>query len=89
MTQLHFPALPHPDFAGPTGAGDMGDAMADVDHNVGLVLDAIDRLDIASNTLVLWCTDNGAEMRRRGAVTPVPGAATTTQPWRAASALRA
>ena len=46
MTQIHFPALPHPDFAGKTGAGDIGDAMADVDHNVGLVLEAIKRLGI-------------------------------------------
>jgi len=64
MTQVHFPALPHPDFAGSTGAGDIGDAMADVDHNVGLILAAVDRLGIAADTLVLWCSDNGAEMRR-------------------------
>ena len=36
MTQIHFPTLAHPDFAGKTGAGDIGDAMAEVDHNVGL-----------------------------------------------------
>src|SRR6185369_8281376 len=41
ITQIHFPTLTHPEFAGKTGAGDIGDAMADVDHNVGLVLDAI------------------------------------------------
>jgi arylsulfatase A-like enzyme len=75
MTQIHFPTLPHPDFAGKTGAGDIGDAMADVDHNVGLVLDAIDRLGIAENTLVFWCTDNGAEIRRpwRGTSGPWSG----------------
>jgi arylsulfatase len=75
ITQIHFPTLPHPDFAGSTGAGDIGDAMADVDHNVGLVLAAIDRLDIAENTLVLWCTDNGAERRRpwRGSSGPWSG----------------
>ena len=39
----------------------MGDSMADVDYNVGLVLDAIDRLGIKENTIVFWCTDNGAE----------------------------
>ena len=61
MTQIHFPTLAHPDFAGKTGAGDIGDAMADVDYNVGLVLDAIERLGIARNTIVFWCTDNGAE----------------------------
>jgi len=75
MTQIHFPTLPHPDFAGKTGAGDIGDAMADVDYNVGLVLDAIDRLGIRENTLVFWCTDNGAEQRRpwRGSAGPWSG----------------
>ncbi len=64
MTQIHFPALPHPDKEGTTGAGDIGDAMADVDYNVGLILDAIEKLGIENNTIVIWCTDNGAEMRR-------------------------
>ncbi|MBK8247104.1 MAG: hypothetical protein IPK85_06890 [Gemmatimonadetes bacterium] len=36
MTQIHFPAHPL-DFIGKTGAGDMGDAMMDVDYNVGLI----------------------------------------------------
>jgi len=75
MTQIHFPTLAHPDFAGTTGAGDIGDAMADVDHNVGLVLDAIDRLGIRDDTIVFWCTDNGAEARRpwRGSSGPWSG----------------
>ena len=75
MTQLHFPTLPHPDFAGTTGAGDVGDAMADVDYNVGLLLDALDRLKVADQTLVIWTADNGAEMRRpwRGASGPWRG----------------
>ena len=64
MTQIHFPTLPHPDFAGKTGAGDIGDSMADVDYNTGLVLDALDRLGVADNTIVIWCADNGAESRR-------------------------
>ncbi len=74
MTQVHFPTLPHPDKIGTTGAGDMGDAMADVDHNVGMILKAIERLGIEDNTIVIWCTDNGAEMRR-----PWRG---TAGPWR-------
>ena len=75
MTQVHFPTLPHPDFAGTTGVGDIGDSMADVDYNVGLVLEAIERLGIMDNTLVIWCTDNGAEMRRpwRGSAGPWRG----------------
>jgi arylsulfatase len=75
MTHVHFPTLAHPDFAGKTGAGDLADAMADADYNTGLVLDAIDRLGIAKNTIVLWCTDNGAEQRRpwRGSSGPWSG----------------
>jgi arylsulfatase A-like enzyme len=64
ITQLHFPALPHPDKAGTTGAGDMADAMADVDYNVGLILEALEKSGVDKNTLVIWCSDNGAEMRR-------------------------
>jgi arylsulfatase len=74
ITQVHFPTLAHPDFAGKTGAGDIGDAMADVDHNVGIILSALDRLGLARNTLVFWCTDNGPEGRR-----PWRG---TAGPWR-------
>jgi arylsulfatase len=75
LTQIHFPALAHPEFAGKTGAGDIGDAMADVDYNVGLVLDAIKRLGVERNTIVFWCTDNGAELRRpwRGSSGPWNG----------------
>ena len=79
MTQIHFPTLAHPDFAGKTGAGDIGDAMADVDHNVGLVLDAIKRLGIERNTIVFWCTDNGAEARRPWRGSSARGAASTTR----------
>jgi arylsulfatase len=75
MTQIHFPTLAHPDFAGKTGAGDIADAMAELDTNVGRVLDAIDALGIARNTIVFWCTDNGAEQRRpwRGSSGPWSG----------------
>jgi arylsulfatase A-like enzyme len=75
LTQVHFPTLPHPDFAGKTGAGDIGDAMADVDYNVGLITAAVKKLGIERNTLVIWCTDNGAEGRRpwRGSSGPWRG----------------
>jgi arylsulfatase len=75
ITQIHFPTLPHPDFAGKTGAGDIADAMAEMDATVGRMLDAIDRLKISRDTIVLWCTDNGAEGRRpwRGSSGPWSG----------------
>ena len=74
FTHLHFPTLPHPDFAGKTGAGDIGDAMAEMDRNVGVILDTIAKLGIARDTIVIWASDGGAEARR-----PWRG---TAGPWR-------
>lgn len=60
-TQAHLPALPHPDFEGATGNGPWADMLAEMDHNAGAVLDALDRLDIADDTIVVWTSDNGPE----------------------------
>ncbi|MGQ0752323.1 MAG: arylsulfatase, partial [Betaproteobacteria bacterium] len=75
ITQLHYPTLPHPDFAGRTGAGDFADAMAEMDHRVGEVLDEIDALGIAAETLFIFASDNGPEFRRpwRGTAGPWTG----------------
>jgi arylsulfatase len=64
LTQLHFPTLPHREFAGKTRAGDFADSMAEMDHRVGQMLDAIDALAIAQDTIVLFGSDNGPEFRR-------------------------
>lgn len=74
LVHLHFPTLPHPDFAGRTGHGDFADAMAEMDHRVGQVIDEVDRLGIAENTLFIFCSDNGPEFRA-----PYRG---TAGPWR-------
>jgi arylsulfatase A-like enzyme len=75
ITHVHFPTLAHPEHAGKTGGGDIGDALADIDHNTGLVLDAIERLGIRNDTIVVWMADNGAEARRpwRGSAGPWTG----------------
>ncbi len=64
ITQLHFPSLAHPDFIGRTGHGEMADSLAEMDHNVGLLADAVDELGIAENTIFLFGSDNGPEFRR-------------------------
>ena len=74
ITQLHYPTLPHREFAGRTGAGDFADAMAEMDHRVGQMLDALAALGIADDTLFIFGSDNGPEFRR-----PWRG---TAGPWR-------
>lgn len=64
LTQLHYPTIPHHDFAGRTGAGDFADAMAEMDHLTGLLLDTVNRLGISDNTLFIFASDNGPEFRR-------------------------
>ena len=56
----HTPWMPLPEFKGASGAGIYGDFVAQVDAGVGRLLDALDSLDLASNTLVVFTSDNGA-----------------------------
>jgi arylsulfatase A-like enzyme len=75
LTQLHYPTIPHHDFAGRTGAGDFADSMAEMDHRVGQVLDGLNALKISGEALVIFASDNGPEFRRpwRGTAGPWTG----------------
>jgi arylsulfatase A-like enzyme len=61
FTLVHFPTLPHPEFAGRSGYGDFADSLAEMDYHAGQVLDAIQQLGIEANTLVVFASDNGPE----------------------------
>ena len=80
ITQVHYPTLPHPDFAGKTGAGDWADVLAEMDYRIGQILDEIEALKIAGDTLVIFASDNGPEFRRpwRGTAGPWSGTYHTT-----------
>jgi arylsulfatase A-like enzyme len=56
---IHVPRVPHPRFAGRTGMGPRGDAIAQLDWCTGEILKTLDRLGIAEDTLVLFTSDNG------------------------------
>ncbi|MGY2488913.1 sulfatase-like hydrolase/transferase [Cupriavidus sp. CP313] len=55
----HLPHMPAPEFVGSSKGGPVGDAIAELDHNVGRVLEAVRRSANASNTLVVFVSDNG------------------------------
>jgi len=83
-TQTHYPALPHPDFVGKTGNGRWADVLAQIDAYNGMLLDAIDELGIADNTIFVFTADNGPEALPEDTNTaaidyPIPG---TAGPWR-------
>lgn len=61
FTLVHFPTLPNQRFAGKSGYGDFPDALAEMDANVGQILDAVDQLSIRENTIVIFTSDNGPE----------------------------
>lgn len=61
LTQPHLPTEPNPAFKGKTGNGDWADMLAEMDSNVGQMLDAVDKLGIRDNTIVIFTSDNGPE----------------------------
>lgn len=64
LTQPHLPTEPNPAFKGRTGNGDWADMLAEMDANVGQILDAVDRDGIRDNTIVIFTSDNGPEFIR-------------------------
>src|SRR5215204_923324 len=60
---------------GKTGLGLVADGMSEFDDMVGQLLKKLDDLGIADNTMVLWTTDNGAEVFSwpDGGTTPFKG----------------
>jgi len=61
LTAPHYPIVPTEEFKGRSQAGDYGDYVAQVDGTVGEVLSALTRTGLASNTLVVFTSDNGPE----------------------------
>ena len=58
-THTHYPSLTAAAFTGKS-THRYGDAMMELDHRTGQVLDAIKEAGIEDNTIVIWISDNGA-----------------------------
>ena len=65
-TATHFPALPHPDFDGKSGKGAWGDMLMQIDSYLGELLDTIEDIGAADNTIVIFTADNGPEALSAG-----------------------
>jgi arylsulfatase len=83
-TATHFPTMPHPDFADKSGKGVWSDMLMQIDSYVGELLDTVDDLGIAEDTIFIFTADNGPEALEPGGTsltveTAIHGSA---GPWR-------
>ena len=60
MTRMHYRTNLPEEYDGKTGYGLYADGMAEIDDDVGVLLDLLEELDVAENTIVMFSTDNGA-----------------------------
>ena len=61
-TRMHVFTHLKPESEGKTGLGIYADGMVEHDGHVGQLLDKLEDLKIADNTIVMYSTDNGAEV---------------------------
>ena len=79
-TRMHVFTHLKPESEGKTGLGIYPDGMVEHDDQVGELLDLLDELKIADNTIVMYSSDNGAEVFTwpDGGTTPFHGEKATT-----------
>lgn len=58
-TMLHEPVAVSAEFKGRSNWGTYGDAIMEMDHHVGRLVDAIQRLGLSGRTVIMYVSDNG------------------------------
>ena len=85
-TQVHIPPIPDPEYAGKTKRGNWADILTQMDDFTGMILDKLDELGLADDTIVVWASDNGADTTYRfPAIDPDPAGGQWngfSGPWR-------
>lgn len=56
---IHVPRIPNARYVGKTKMGPRGDSIVEFDAQIGAVVEALDRLGLAENTIVIVSSDNG------------------------------
>jgi arylsulfatase A-like enzyme len=77
----HAPSFPAPEFKGRTSAGPHGDFIFELDAIVGRVLGALADLGLEKDTLVMFSSDNGPEVRHTALMRELYGH-DGARPWR-------
>jgi arylsulfatase A-like enzyme len=60
-SMMHLPTIPRDEFRGKTGHGDWADSLLELDTDFGTLLDYLNELGVANNTIVVFSGDNGPE----------------------------
>jgi len=63
---IHVPRVPAPRFKGSSQAGVRGDVIQEFDWSVGQVMESLDRLKLADDTIVIVTSDNGGTLDSNG-----------------------
>jgi arylsulfatase A-like enzyme len=56
---IHVPRIAHERFQGKSSLGPRGDCILQLDWCVGEIMKTLDRLKLAENTIIVFCSDNG------------------------------
>ncbi|MFT3904007.1 MAG: arylsulfatase [Niabella sp.] len=56
---IHVPRMPGTEFKGKSKLGYRGDVILEMDHNVGLMMEALKTRGLLKNTIVIFSSDNG------------------------------
>lgn len=59
LHNIHVPRMPATEFKGKSQLGYRGDAILEMDHSVGLLLDALRNKGLLDNTIIIFSSDNG------------------------------
>jgi len=76
-TMLHDPLGVSPEFKGSSRWGLYGDAIQELDFNVGRIVDTLERLEIDDDTILVYTSDNG-RWPGRNKQQPIRGSKLTT-----------
>ena len=76
-TMLHNPLGVSAEFKGSSNWGEYGDAIQELDHNVGRIFESLKTQGLADNTVVIYASDNGRKPGRN-ADQPIQGNKLTT-----------
>ena len=74
----HLPLFASPAFHGKSGNGRYGDAVEEIDASTGEILQCLERLSLADETLFIFTSDNGSNGRNGGSNRPLAGAKGST-----------